>query len=127
MSAIIEDVQKQDPASGLVHLYEIELTSSTSIYFHTGLEADLTTVQFRDQTTPSTIRTYSALPIQMTGFKKATTGSIPRPKMTVANVLTTFGTALGGLSNDDLLGNKVTRRSTLIKYLYFGMTLSIYP
>ena len=118
MSAIIEDVQKQDPGSGLVHLYEIELTSSTSIYFHTGLEADLTTVQFRDKTTTSTIRTYSALPIQMQGFKRATTGALPRPKMTIANVLTTFGDALGTLTNDDLLGNKMTRRSTLIKYLY---------
>jgi len=118
MSAIIEDAQKQDPGSGLVHLYEIELTSSTSIYFHTGLEADLTTVQFRDKTTTSTIRTYSALPIQMQGFKRSTTGALPRPKMTIANVLTTFGDALGTLTNDDLLGNKMIRRSTLIKYLY---------
>ena len=34
---IIEDVQKQDPGSALVYLYELELTSSSSIYFHTGL------------------------------------------------------------------------------------------
>jgi len=118
MSAIIEDVQKQEPGSGLVHVYEIELTSSSSIYFHTGLEADLSTVQLRDRTTPSTIRTYAALPIQMQGFKKVSKGAIPRPKMTVANVLTTFGDALGNLSNDDLLGNKVIRRTTLVKYLY---------
>tara|TARA_Y100001963_G_scaffold160004_1_gene266935 strand:- start:1719 stop:2918 length:1200 start_codon:yes stop_codon:yes gene_type:complete len=118
MSAIIEDVQKQEAGSGLVNLYEIELTSSSSIYFYSGLETDLTTVQFRDKSTPSTIRTYSALPIQMTGFKRSSAGAIPRPKMTVANVLTTFGDALGNLSNDDLLGNKVIRRTTLVKYLY---------
>ena len=118
MSAIIEDVQKQEPGSGLVHVYEIELTSSSSIYFHTGLEADLSTVQLRDRTTPSTIRTYAALPIQMQGFKKVSKGATVRPKMTVANVLTTFGDALGSLSNDDLLGNKVIRRTTLVKYLY---------
>ena len=115
---IIEDVQKQDPGSALVYLYELELTSSSSIYFHTGLEADLTTVQFRDRTTPSTVRTYTALPLQMQGFSKSSKGQIPRPKMTVANVLTTFGDAIGSLSNDDLLGKKVIRRSTLVKYLY---------
>ena len=115
---IIEDVQKQDPGSALVYLYELELTSSSSIYFHTGLAADLTTVQFRDRTTPSTIRTYTALPLQMQGFSKSSKGQIPRPKMTVANVLTTFGDAIGSLSNDDLLGKKVIRRSTLVKYLY---------
>ena len=115
---VVEDLQKQSPSSALIQLYEIELTSSSSIYFHSGLEADLSTVQFRDKTTPSTIRTYTALPIHMVGFKKASRGALPRPKMTVANVLSTFGDALGDLSNDDLLGNKVIRRTTLVKYLY---------
>ena len=118
MSAIIQDVQKQEPGSGVVNLFELQISSSSSIYFHTGLEGDLTTVQFRDKDTPSTIRTYSALPIQMDGFKKASKGNLPRPKLTVANVLTTFGDAIGSLTNDDLLGNKITRRRTLVKYLY---------
>ena len=118
VNTMVQDVQKQDPGSAVVQLYEIQLSSSSSIYFHTGLESDLSTVQFRDKTTPTTIRTYSALPIQMTGFKKASTGALSRPTMTLANVLTTFGDALGSLSNDDLLGNKVIRRTTLQKYLY---------
>ena len=118
MSAVIQDVQKQEPGSAVVDLYELQITSSSTIYFHAGLEADLTTAQFRDKETPSTVRTYSALPIQMDGFKKASKGNLPRPTLTIANVLTTFGDALGSLTNDDLLGNKITRRRTLVKYLY---------
>ena len=76
MSAIIQDVQKQEPGSGVVDLYELQISSSTSIYFHAGLEDDLSTVQFRDKDTPSTVRTYTALPIQMDGFKKASKGNI---------------------------------------------------
>ncbi len=117
VNTMVQDVQKQSPGSAVIQLYEIEL-SSTSIYFHAGLESDLSTVQFRDKTTPSTIRTYSALPIQMVGFKKANAGTLARPVMSIANVLSTFGDALGSVSNDDLLGNKVTRRTTLQKYLY---------
>lgn len=118
MSAIIQDVQKQEPGSGVVDLYELQISSSTSIYFHAGLEDDLSTVQFRDKDTPSTVRTYTALPIQMDGFKKASKGNMARPKLTIANVLTTFGDAIGTLTNDDLLGNKIIRRRTLVKYLY---------
>jgi len=117
IDTLTQDIQKQEPGSALIHLYEIDLGAS-SIYFHTGLEVDLTTVQFRDKITPSTVRTYAALPIEMKGFKKASSGTLARPTLTIANVLTTFGDAIGSLTNNDLLGNKVTRRSTLVKYLY---------
>jgi len=118
VNTAIQDVQKQDPGSAIVHVFELEIGTGSTVYFHTGLESDLTTVQFRDKTTPSTIRTYQALPINVTGFKKSTTGALARPTLSIANVLTTFGDAIGSLTNDDLLGNKVTRRSTLQKYLY---------
>ncbi len=117
IDTLTQDVQKQEPGSALVHVYELEIGAS-SVYFHDGLETDLTTVQLRDKTTPSTIRTYTAIPIQMTGFKKASSGTMARPTFTIANVLTTFADAIGSLTNNDLLGNKVTRRTTLVKYLY---------
>jgi hypothetical protein len=53
----IQDVQKQTPGSALIELWEIELSDSSSAYFHSGLEADLSTLQFRDRTSPGTIRT----------------------------------------------------------------------
>ena len=91
VNTAIQDVQKQDPGSAIVHVFELELGTGSTVYFHTGLESDLTTVQFRDKTTPSTIRTYQALPINVTGFKKSTTGALARPTLSIANVLTTFG------------------------------------
>lgn len=120
MSAIIQDVQKQDPASAVIILYEIELSSSSTIYFHDGKDSSIANIQMRDKDTPSTIRTYTALPIQMTGFSSSSSGKIPRPVMTIANVLTTFSDTIGTLTNDDLLGKKVIRRKTLAKYLDNG-------
>ena len=112
----IQDVQKQDPGSAYIQLFELALSSSSSAYFHSGLEADLSTIQFRDRTSPSTIRTYTALPIEIDGVNLQSAGATARPTVRVANILSTFGDALGGLTNEDLLGKKLYRRTTLYKY-----------
>ena len=52
----IQDVQKQDPGSAVVELWELVLSDSSSAYFHSGVEADLSTIQFRDRSSPGTIR-----------------------------------------------------------------------
>ena len=114
----IQDVQKQDPGSAYILLFELALSSSSSAYFHSGLEADLSTIQFRDRTSPGTIRTYSALPIEIDGVNLQSAGATARPTIRVANILSTFGDALGGLTNEDLLGKKLYRRTTLYKYCY---------
>ena len=114
----IQDVQKQDPGSAYIELFELVLSSSSSAYVHSGLEADLSTVQFRDRSSPGTIRTYIALPIELSDVSIQTSGATARPSLMVANILSTFGDALGGLTNEDLLGKKLYRRTTLYKYCY---------
>mgnify|MGYP003113434321 CR=1 FL=1 len=124
MTEIIKDVQKQDPGSRIITLFELELdtniTDDSYAYFHNSLEGDLTTIQFRTATANSTTgkydaKEYQALPVGAKGFE---TGGGPsaRPTFTIANVLSTFSDQLDGLTNDDLLGKKLIRRSTLYKY-----------
>ena len=45
---IVKDLQKLDPGSELVCLYELEYVKGSFIYFMSGLDTDLTTVQMRD-------------------------------------------------------------------------------
>jgi phage-related protein len=52
-NVIATDLQTQEIDSGLVELFEITLPNGTTMYFHPGLDADLTDVQFRDRTTPT--------------------------------------------------------------------------
>ena len=68
MTYVINDVQKQDPGSAFVELFEIDLPG-TNAFFHSGLETDLSTIQFRDRTNPGTTRTYTALPIEIDGIE----------------------------------------------------------
>ena len=55
---LVKDLQKLDPGSELVHLFELEYVKGSFIYFHAGLDDDLTPIQFRDYDSPSTVRTY---------------------------------------------------------------------
>ena len=120
MTDLIEAVQKQDPGSALVELFEIELSSSSILYFHSGLDDDVTTIQFRDKNPTSgtyTARSYTAIPLEIKGVEKNSDGASPRPTLTIANILATFSGALGDLTNKDLIGKRVLRRQTLKKYL----------
>lgn len=110
---MVEDLQKQDPGSNLIFLYELEISSSSTVYFHSGVEADLSTVQFRQE--GGTINTYVAIPVQTEGFEINPSGAVARPQIAFANATSVFGNAVGDY--DSLLGAKVTRRTTLKKYL----------
>ncbi len=119
MTDLIDVVQKQDPGSELVELFELVISSTSTIYLHSGVEADLSSVQFRDKTPTSgvyTARTYIAIPIKLTGISKQAEGASPRPSLTVANILNTFSSAIG-VTNKDLVGKRFSRRTTLKKYL----------
>jgi lambda family phage minor tail protein L len=117
MTTLIDAVQKQDPGSGLIELFELILDNSTTLYFHSGIGADAATeVQFRDKTSPYTPRTYTAIPIEMKGIERKTDGASARPTLTVANVLATFSDAID-MTNKDLIGKRLIRRTTLQKYL----------
>ena len=54
---IVKDLQKLDPGSELVCLYELEYVKGSFIYFMSGLDTDLTTVQMRDYNDNSQINT----------------------------------------------------------------------
>lgn len=58
---------------------------------------------------------YSRLPVEAKGFEKQGSGKQPRPSIMVANVTGLVGALARDL--DDLLGAKVTRRRTFVKYL----------
>ena len=52
-NVIATDAQAQEVPSGLVDLFEITLPNGSTLYFHPGLDADLTDVRFRDKTPPT--------------------------------------------------------------------------
>ena len=52
-NVIATDVQTQEIDSALVELFEVTLPNGTTLYFHPGLDSDLTDVQFRDKTAPT--------------------------------------------------------------------------
>jgi lambda family phage minor tail protein L len=110
---MIIDINKQRVASDLVELYQVE-TPSGYVYFTTYP----TQVTFRDYYSPYTSRTYVPLPITFTGYENKADGAYSRPRVSFANILTTFKDALG--SNDALIGRKVVRRKTLYSQLGTG-------
>ena len=115
MTAIVENVQKQGVESSIVTLYDLEYATGVFAYFTSAIDQDLTSIQFRD--TGGTIRTYTPIPIELEGFDVQSDGAIARPTMTVANIESTFKDALGGLGFEDLIGKRITRRTTQEKYL----------
>ncbi len=114
---IATDAQKQTIDSPLVTLLEIASPGGT-IYLHTGLDDDLSNIQFRDYLNNSQINTYVPFPVLLDGLEQASDGAINRPTITVANVGNAFKSALSGSSMKDLIGHRIVRRQTLKKYLY---------
>jgi lambda family phage minor tail protein L len=110
---IVKDLQKQDPGSQLIELFELKLDSTTTLYFHSGVQENLTSVQFRDD--GGTLRTYTAIPLQAKGFKSDPSSTSARPTITFANVSDIFKSSITDYEN--LLGATLTRRTTLEKYL----------
>ena len=120
---VVEQAQKQEIASSVITLWELQLKDNEYVHFHGGLEEDLSTVQFRDREDSSIINSYTVLPVQAEGFEVQSDGPSQRPTISFANVLSTFGDALQledgtVLTNKDLLGKRLYRRRTLYKYCY---------
>lgn len=107
--SIASDIQKLSP-SAIIELFELDATAfSGGLYrFHAGTNKLSSNVVWQGNT-------YTAFPIQASGFDYSGNGQLPRPKVAVANALGTI-TALV-LNYDDLLGAKLTRKRTLAKYL----------
>jgi lambda family phage minor tail protein L len=107
---MIIDVNKQRVDSEIVELFIINDAYFTSYP---------TSVNFRDFEPPYTVRTYTPLPIDITGMEQKSDGAYSRPRLTIANVMSTFKDLIG-VSIEDLIGQKVTRRRTLVKNLGSG-------
>lgn len=103
------DIQTLAPGA-LVDLYILDATAQggTVTYFHPG------TNELGGDVVWQAI-TYTRFPIAITGFERNSKGAIPRPKVQIANVTGLVGAMVHSLN--DLIGAKVTRKRTLLKYL----------
>ena len=84
MTDIAKSLQKQDPGSALVVLYELEYATNSKAYFFAGLNDNLSAVQFRE--TGVTARSYTAIPLEATGFELSSDGSAARPELSIGNI-----------------------------------------
>ena len=112
MSDIIKSVQKQDPGSELITLFDLNLPDGSTVYFTSNYSTS--DLQFRDSS--GNIKTYLSLPIEAEGFDISSDGSYSRPTLTVANVSSLFSDTIG-IDFEDLIGRRVTRRLTMKRYL----------
>lgn len=100
----------------IIELFELDLSAITGsaedkYYFTANVMPDNTKIRWKGIA-------YEPLPIAAAGFERTTKGQIPTPELTVANVLGTLASVVNTL--DDLVGAKVIRRRTLLKYLDGG-------
>jgi lambda family phage minor tail protein L len=112
-TALASALQEIAPGA-VVELFQLELNASqhgvnATYYFHAGVNAVGGNVVWAGQT-------YQPLPLEAEGFEWSGQGSLPRPKLRVANILGTITSILVSLP-DGLDGAKVTRIRTLGRYL----------
>lgn len=109
MPHITEEILKLSPTA-LIVLYELDLTSlgDTIYYFYEGTEEHHQNVVWQ-------ANTYSALPVEAEGFDVSSEGVLATPLIRISNLEGTIGALARDF--DDLLGAKVTRRRTMLKYL----------
>lgn len=103
---IESDIQKLNPGA-IVEMFEL-VHLDTTLRWHSGVTALGNDLVW--QGVP-----YSRYPVEASGFEKATRGTLPRPVLRAANVNGLLGALLRGA--DDLVGAKVVRRRTFVKYL----------
>lgn len=103
---IREDIQKLDPGA-IVEMFEVHVGVDV-FRFHSGtnqLGGDLVWQG----------NEYLRFPIEADGFEWKGSGTLPRPKLRVANVTGLVGALVR--ENNDLVGCKVIRRRTFARYL----------
>jgi len=106
---INQDLQKLQPGY-LVELFELDCTNvgGSVLRFHNGKNQIGTDVVWQGNS-------YTAYPIEATGFQFSGRGQLPRPVLRVANVTGVLGALVH--TYQDMAGCKLTRRRTLLKYL----------
>jgi lambda family phage minor tail protein L len=103
---IRSDIQSLAPGA-VVELFDLDV-GGTMFRFHAGVNALGNDVVWQTNT-------YTRLPIQASGFEWRSSGTLPRPKVQIANA----NGLIGGLTrqNNDLVGSVLTRRRTFVRYL----------
>lgn len=114
MTAIVSDLQSAAPSS-IIELFELELSQElhgiADIYrFHAGTNAKNNGNLFWAG------NEYLAFPVQAQGFEYSGNGQLPRPRVSVSNVLGTITALLLSLPSG-LEGARVTRIRTLARYI----------
>jgi|MDSZ01.2.fsa_nt_gb phage-related protein len=122
ISAVYDELLKLAP-SAVIELFELRLDSSlhgsSDVYrFHAGMSRN---DRNQDVNVVFNGAEYTRLPIKAEGFEYTSTGTLPRPTLTVSNMDSTM-TVLLALVNEttagnDLGGAEVRRIRTLKKYL----------
>lgn len=108
-AAIATEIQKLAP-SAIIEMFEVDTTAvGGGLYrFHNGRSLANGEVVWQGNT-------YTAFPIEASGFEANGRGQLPRPTLRVSNVMGTISSLV--LLYDDLVGCKVTRIRTLAKFL----------
>ena len=101
-------------AKTVVELFDFELNTAqhgeTTVYRFTNTKNELgNDIVWQGNT-------YTAIPLKAEGYEASGKGTLPRPSISVSNLLGTFTTLIAVLP-DGLEGCKVTRTRTLSKYL----------
>jgi len=107
---IASDIQSLDPGA-IVDLFELDssmITGGDVLYFHAGVNELGNDVVWQGVT-------YTRFPIEASGFERSSGGAIPQPRIRVANVTGLVGAMARELQ--DLVGAKLTRRRTFVRYL----------
>ncbi|MDR3087969.1 MAG: phage minor tail protein L, partial [Azoarcus sp.] len=108
------DLQSLTPGH-IVTLFELDtrgaalLAGESEIFrFHAGVNGLGADVVWNGET-------YTRFPVEASGFEKRSSGTLPRPKVKVANVTGLIGALVHEMH--DLVGARVTVTRTLLKYL----------
>lgn len=103
---IAASVQSLAPNT-MIELFELHLEGEV-LRFHAGTNELMQPVRWQGND-------YMPMPVEAMGFELTGRGSLPRPKLRVANVDGIISQAMA--EGDDLAGRKVIRRRTLARYL----------
>jgi lambda family phage minor tail protein L len=107
---IASEIQSLSP-SAIIELFVIDMTSISPgeiLYFHSGINQVNQPIVWQGVT-------YVPMPVEVEGFEVTTKGSMPRPKLRVANSDGLFSSEIR--DKDDLIGCKLTRKRTFARYL----------
>lgn len=109
MEQIKQELQSLAP-SAIVELFILDATNvgGEVSYFHAGTNELTEPIVWKGQT-------YIQWPVQATGFELTVKGALPRPRMKIANINGVFSDEVA--KHDDLVGAKVIRKRTMVKFL----------